>query len=210
MKSIEQSLQSFVTPEILSGSNAYRCDACHQRCEASKGLKFTRLPYMLCLQLNRFYFDYETMVRRCCFLVSCCASSVDLASSRPCSNICSSCLLVSCALPTFLYLFLSLNYCNLAPVMDRACVCEFFRIASSYTIASRFRFSWMPILTSTSHPRPLPPQTLPPPPPPPLPALPPLYQWLKALLRMEPRHCRSARRHQPPQPQPPVCHHFQR
>jgi len=56
-------LESFVTPEILDGTNQYQCDNCGCKCDAHKGLKFVSFPYLLTLQLKRFDFDYNTMHR---------------------------------------------------------------------------------------------------------------------------------------------------
>ncbi|KAL5010194.1 hypothetical protein ScPMuIL_012499 [Solemya velum] len=62
-KSVEEALRAFVQPEILDGSNQYFCEKCNKKCNAHKGLKFIKFPYMLLLQLKRFDFDYTTMHR---------------------------------------------------------------------------------------------------------------------------------------------------
>ncbi|CAN7994990.1 unnamed protein product, partial [Ixodes hexagonus] len=61
--SVEEALRAFVTPETLEGSNQYSCDKCGKKCDAHKGLKFVRFPYLLTLQLKRFDFDPVTMHR---------------------------------------------------------------------------------------------------------------------------------------------------
>lgn len=61
--SVEEALRAFVTPETLEGSNQYSCDKCGKKCDAHKGLKFVRFPYLLTLQLKRFDFDPATMHR---------------------------------------------------------------------------------------------------------------------------------------------------
>ncbi|XP_014289720.1 ubiquitin carboxyl-terminal hydrolase 47 isoform X1 [Halyomorpha halys] len=61
--SVEEALRAFVQPETLEGNNQYFCDVCGKKCDAHKGLKFTKFPYLLTLHLKRFDFDYSTMHR---------------------------------------------------------------------------------------------------------------------------------------------------
>ncbi|KAK2720979.1 ubiquitin carboxyl-terminal hydrolase 47-like isoform X2 [Artemia franciscana] len=61
--SIEESLKAFVQPETLDGNNQYHCDRCGKKCDAHKGLKFSKFPYLLTLHLKRFDFDYSTLQR---------------------------------------------------------------------------------------------------------------------------------------------------
>ena len=61
--SVEEALKAFVTPETLDGNNQYWCDVCGKKCDAHKGLKFSRFPYLLTLHLKRFDFDYSTLHR---------------------------------------------------------------------------------------------------------------------------------------------------
>ncbi|XP_077867523.1 ubiquitin carboxyl-terminal hydrolase 47-like [Saccoglossus kowalevskii] len=61
--SVGQALHAFVQPETLEGSNQYFCEKCNKKCDAHKGLKFLKFPYLLTLQLKRFDFDYTTMHR---------------------------------------------------------------------------------------------------------------------------------------------------
>ncbi|CAN0168629.1 unnamed protein product, partial [Ectocarpus sp. 8 AP-2014] len=63
MKSVPESLEYFLKPEVLDGDNQYCCQACDKKVDAVKGLKFERLPYLLSLQLKRFDFDYDTFQR---------------------------------------------------------------------------------------------------------------------------------------------------
>jgi ubiquitin C-terminal hydrolase len=63
IKSVEEALFKFVEPEVLSGDNQYSCEKCSKKVNALKGLKFTKFPYVLTLQLKRFDFDYQTMRR---------------------------------------------------------------------------------------------------------------------------------------------------
>jgi len=61
--SVVEALRAFVQPETLEGANQYLCEACAKKCDAHKGLKFTKFPYILTLHLKRFDFDYNTMHR---------------------------------------------------------------------------------------------------------------------------------------------------
>ncbi|XP_063698323.1 ubiquitin carboxyl-terminal hydrolase 47-like [Culicoides brevitarsis] len=61
--SVEEALRAFVQPETLDGNNQYHCETCNKKCDAHKGLKFTKFPYILTLHLKRFDFDYQTMHR---------------------------------------------------------------------------------------------------------------------------------------------------
>ncbi|CAH1119608.1 unnamed protein product [Phaedon cochleariae] len=61
--SVEEALRAFVQPETLEGNNQYNCEKCNKKCDAHKGLKFTKFPYLLTLHLKRFDFDYNTMHR---------------------------------------------------------------------------------------------------------------------------------------------------
>ncbi|KAK9300885.1 hypothetical protein QLX08_006588 [Tetragonisca angustula] len=61
--SVEEALRAFVQHEILEGSNQYHCEKCNKKCDAHKGLKFTKFPYLLTLHLKRFDFDFKTFHR---------------------------------------------------------------------------------------------------------------------------------------------------
>ncbi|XP_076265041.1 ubiquitin specific protease 47 [Rhynchophorus ferrugineus] len=61
--SVEEALRAFVQPETLDGNNQYFCEKCNKKCDAHKGLKFTKFPYLLTLHLKRFDFDYNSMHR---------------------------------------------------------------------------------------------------------------------------------------------------
>nr|XP_023028042.1 ubiquitin carboxyl-terminal hydrolase 47 isoform X1 [Leptinotarsa decemlineata] len=61
--SVEEALRAFVQPETLDGNNQYHCEKCNKKCDAHKGLKFTKFPYLLTLHMKRFDFDYNTMHR---------------------------------------------------------------------------------------------------------------------------------------------------
>lgn len=61
--SVEEALRAFVQPETLDDVNQYFCETCNKKCDAHKGLKFTKFPYLLTLHLKRFDFDYSTYHR---------------------------------------------------------------------------------------------------------------------------------------------------
>lgn len=61
--SVEEALRAFVEPETLDGTNQYFCEKCNKKCDAHKGLKFSKFPYILTLHLKRFDFDYQTFHR---------------------------------------------------------------------------------------------------------------------------------------------------
>lgn len=62
-ESVEAALHAFVQHETLDGNNQYHCETCNKKCDAHKGLKFTKFPYILTLHLKRFDFDYKTFHR---------------------------------------------------------------------------------------------------------------------------------------------------
>eukprot|EP01133_Synstelium_polycarpum_P005728 gene5728-6625_t len=55
---LQDSLASFVTPEVLDGDNKYSCEACNEKVRATYGVKLGTLPPMLVLPLRRFDFDF--------------------------------------------------------------------------------------------------------------------------------------------------------
>ncbi|XP_076171175.1 ubiquitin carboxyl-terminal hydrolase 47-like isoform X2 [Ptiloglossa arizonensis] len=61
--SVEEALKAFVQYETLEGSNQYYCEKCNKKCNAHKGLKFTKFPYLLTFHLKRFDFDFKTFHR---------------------------------------------------------------------------------------------------------------------------------------------------
>lgn len=62
-ESVEEALKAFVQPETLDDNNQYFCEKCNKKCDAHKGLKFKKFPYVLTLHLKRFDFDYQTLHR---------------------------------------------------------------------------------------------------------------------------------------------------
>lgn len=63
MSSVLESLDYCLKPETLEGDNQYFCDNCQKKVDAVKGCKFSKLPYLLCLQLKRFDYDFTTFTR---------------------------------------------------------------------------------------------------------------------------------------------------
>ncbi|KAJ9585896.1 hypothetical protein L9F63_020459 [Diploptera punctata] len=61
--SVKKVVRAFVQPETLDGNNQYFCEKCNKKCDAHKGLKFSKFPYLLTLHLKRFDFDYNTLHR---------------------------------------------------------------------------------------------------------------------------------------------------
>ncbi|XP_076286396.1 ubiquitin specific protease 47 isoform X2 [Lasioglossum baleicum] len=61
--SVEEALRAFVQYETLEGNNQYHCEKCNKKCDAHKGLKFMKFPYLLTLHLKRFDFDFNTFRR---------------------------------------------------------------------------------------------------------------------------------------------------
>lgn len=52
--SIAGAMKTFTTPELLSKSNRYKCEACHRLVEAHKQFSIYKTPEILTLQLKRF------------------------------------------------------------------------------------------------------------------------------------------------------------
>mmetsp|Transcript_6713 Transcript_6713/g.11933 ORF Transcript_6713/g.11933 Transcript_6713/m.11933 type:complete len:1054 (+) Transcript_6713:8001-11162(+) len=61
--SITKALENYRKPEFLSGDNKYECSNCASKQDATKGLKFKKLPYIFFMQLKRFDLDYTTFQR---------------------------------------------------------------------------------------------------------------------------------------------------
>ncbi|KAK2587743.1 hypothetical protein KPH14_003851 [Odynerus spinipes] len=61
--SVEEAMKAFVQHETLDGANQYHCEKCNKKCNAQKGLKFTKFPYLLTLHLKRFDYDNNSCHR---------------------------------------------------------------------------------------------------------------------------------------------------
>lgn len=55
--SLQDSLQSLLSPELLCGDNQYFCEHCHSKQDATRQLRISVLPPLLCISLQRFVFD---------------------------------------------------------------------------------------------------------------------------------------------------------
>ena len=62
--SLEMAFTNFLKVEKLDADNQYYCEFCKKKVDALKYLKFTKLPKILFLQMNRFEYDYITESRR--------------------------------------------------------------------------------------------------------------------------------------------------
>ena len=64
-RDLVESLQSYVSGELLEADNQWSCEACGCKRDAVKRACFrgAELPNTLCVHLKRFEFDYETMQR---------------------------------------------------------------------------------------------------------------------------------------------------
>ena len=58
--SIEMALENYIKPEMLDGSNQYKCEKCSQLRDAEKGIKLVSGPPILTIALNRFTLDYNS------------------------------------------------------------------------------------------------------------------------------------------------------
>jgi len=64
VKSMEESLKNFCTPETLDGDNAYMCSKCESKQPAKKGIRFTKFKDFVAFQLNRWTLDWATLERK--------------------------------------------------------------------------------------------------------------------------------------------------
>ena len=60
-RTLQQSLDLFVTGDVLDGDNKYMCGSCGTKVDALKRSCFYQLPSHLILHLKRFEFDFDTM-----------------------------------------------------------------------------------------------------------------------------------------------------
>ena len=59
----DSAMKTYITPEILSGDNKYRCSVCGDKQDAKKGIKLVMLPYFLSIFMKRWTFDFRTFRR---------------------------------------------------------------------------------------------------------------------------------------------------
>jgi ubiquitin carboxyl-terminal hydrolase 47 len=62
--SLEMAFFNFLRSEKLINDNQYKCEYCAKKVDALKFTKFTKLPKILFLQMNRFEYDYLTDGRK--------------------------------------------------------------------------------------------------------------------------------------------------
>lgn len=55
---LEDCLDSFFAPELLTGAESFYCEKCKKRNESTKTFRIAELPQVLCVQLKRFRYDY--------------------------------------------------------------------------------------------------------------------------------------------------------
>lgn len=60
-QSVEECLKDYLKPELLD--DKINCDECGEKVSVTKGVKFSSLPEILTLQLNRFQLNYDTFQR---------------------------------------------------------------------------------------------------------------------------------------------------
>lgn len=56
IRSVKESIDAFVKPEVLGRGNEWHCDKCNRKVQATKQLTISRGPLVLVLQLKRFSF----------------------------------------------------------------------------------------------------------------------------------------------------------
>ena len=61
---VQEMLSHFLTPEVLTGENKYRCENCQSLQDAEKSIEIVKPPHVLVLSLMRFSYDVKTQ-RRC-------------------------------------------------------------------------------------------------------------------------------------------------
>jgi hypothetical protein len=58
MHSLHECIEHYLEPEVLDGDNKYYVESMNQRVDAIKGLRFSRLPQVMSVQLKRFVYDF--------------------------------------------------------------------------------------------------------------------------------------------------------
>lgn len=56
LKSLDESLDEYLTAEELNGDNQYFCESCKTRVDATRSIKLCTLPKVLNFQLKRYVF----------------------------------------------------------------------------------------------------------------------------------------------------------
>ena len=58
MHSLTECIEYYLTPEVLDGDNKYFAESVGYKVDAIKGLKFSKLPQIMFVQLKRFVYDF--------------------------------------------------------------------------------------------------------------------------------------------------------
>jgi len=61
---VEEALRNYLNVEKLTGDNQYACPKCDKKQDGLKGSKFTKMPEILMLQLQRFTLDMVSLNRK--------------------------------------------------------------------------------------------------------------------------------------------------
>jgi ubiquitin carboxyl-terminal hydrolase 9/24 len=62
-RTLAESLDSYVSKELMDGQNQYHCEELGKKVDAEKRTLLKALPHTLALHLKRFEWDYETYQR---------------------------------------------------------------------------------------------------------------------------------------------------
>lgn len=62
--SVDRSIVSILTPEVLKGQNQYNCSQCKQNRDATRGIRLKNLPDVLQVVAERGVFDLDTLEYR--------------------------------------------------------------------------------------------------------------------------------------------------
>ncbi|CAJ1973795.1 unnamed protein product [Sphenostylis stenocarpa] len=64
LKSLDESLDDYLTVEVLNGDNQYLCESCKRRVDATRSIKLCTLPKVLNFQLKRYVFLPKTTTKK--------------------------------------------------------------------------------------------------------------------------------------------------
>lgn len=64
LKGVNESLERLFGSEMFDGDNKLECEVCQEKTPSLRGLRLSKLPPMLTVNLNRLEMDYETFTRR--------------------------------------------------------------------------------------------------------------------------------------------------
>lgn len=62
LKTLDDSLNDYLSIEALCGDNQYSCESCGTRVDAARSIKLRTLPKVLNLQLKRCIFVHKVMI----------------------------------------------------------------------------------------------------------------------------------------------------